>query len=121
MSDRPIHVRVAEKLGWTDFAQEYPAQYGWTGKPPGVSMRVAVPQADVRWDITGPLIERHRIFLGPSYEPGGANRWHACLTSGESCLFGDDSHGPNAAGDTPLLAVCHLILMLPDEAVKKAA
>jgi hypothetical protein len=117
VSDRPLHVRVAEALGWWDCAPETTPNE-WTGKqgtlalPPGATHVIwngvaverapeswgRVPHFDTDWAVTGPLIESHRISL----DHDGFGMWKAYLRSEKV----------EALGRTPLVAVCELLLML---------
>lgn len=116
--DKPLHVRVAEALGCTSkplsngewFCEcasrrdvdECPATgYGTGG---------TIPRYDTSWEATGPLIERTGIAVMPwSLHPSPERRWHACLEGGEAC---ESRHAPIAYGETPLIAVCNLILAI---------
>lgn len=128
--DRPIHVRVAEVLGWTDLAEkeiklpEDPApRRTWFGKPGAIrprwfsgleiDARCAVDQYDEDWSATGPLIEYFRIRLTANDQA-----WFATTYDSEGdpfCWHLGPSNGfapCDDAAPTPLLAVCRLILAL---------
>ncbi len=134
MTDEPIHVQVAHKLGWTHVHakgsggkcpdNDYKFGCGdillagvrYAGRAPE-NMLVGcyearhdpLPEFDKDWASLGPIIER----LGITVAPVGAQFW--------------GSHGKWHAGhrdeihysDTPLLAVCALLLALPDEVVRE--
>jgi hypothetical protein len=113
--EKPLHVRVAEALGWTVFYEvpvgATPGYFRHLGKPPAWHMEgdrtdVLVPFLDTSWHDTGPLIERFHIHLShggrASAKPWGA--WSA----------GQPNPTWWARGDSPLEAVCHLILALAE-------
>lgn len=104
MSEKPLHVRVAEALG-----QDLAREHKWDKAPEGYRGCVlcgataswqedyrepCVTEYDIDWSATGPLIERFGIRLYPG--------WAAGISDGQ----------PSGWYDTPLLAVCHLILAL---------
>jgi hypothetical protein len=103
---RPLHVRVAEALGWVDMRPR--SEDGlWGGQAPDVSWPwTSPPRYDTDWSATGPLIEKYGIrveLTGPVViHPIG--KWRADYGFGEHDGF----------GATPLLAVCNLILALKD-------
>jgi hypothetical protein len=115
VSEKPLHVQVAEALGWTDLRPQTWDIGGtkyvrdeWGGilfdKPGDTVPRVwgRVPRYDTDWSATGPLIEKYGINLT------GPRPWDACR--------GHDREGfhdePNGEGPTPLIAVCNLLLAL---------
>ena len=131
MSDKPLHVRVAEALGckpgsdpqrpWKDewkcpCAGEQHTEHGL--HPPCCDDwedERLIARYDLDWDATGPLIQRFGISLvvPDDYNPeksagayiagtGGAHGW-----DDGSVIMADE-----AAGETPLVAVCNLILAL---------
>jgi hypothetical protein len=121
--EKPLHVRVAEALGWTE-CEPFEAwgvvdTENWRGESPvpdpkSLSGFVGgfVPRYDTDWSATGPLIER----LGITLERSG-DKWIAwgedyiCTNSGEhegtSSWDGEECWFPS-----PLVAVCKLILAL---------
>lgn len=113
MSDTPLHVKVAEALGWKDCALEpwTAAEDGigervvgppiWWGLPPGESWRRPVPHYDTDWAATGPLIERYEIVVV-------ARRG----LRGDMWLAMENRHADGRLGRTYLEAVCNLILAL---------
>lgn len=120
MTDKPLHVQVAEALGWqrcylkVEFtALEMYKSDDWRGFPPGRSVvsegssLVEIPRYDLDWAVTGPLIEKYGILVGkfPPYTFDG--KWYACLPGSESPYVQAEAHAP-----TPLVAVCNLILQL---------
>lgn len=105
---KPLHVRVAEALGWGG-----PFQRGggtmlatdnhWDGRAPGNyvigEQHDRIPRYDTDWSATGPLIERYRILLVTAPDWGD---WTA--RAHDSLL--------QARAATPLIAVCNLIIAL---------
>lgn len=121
MSDeKPLHVRVAEALGWRECAPQtwlisgetYVNDRNWVGWPPSgrwVS-RPSVYRYDTDWSATGPLIERFGIMVEPDHPDdlgrSGFKGWYA--------LREHDTPILDATGATPLEAVCRLILALAE-------
>jgi hypothetical protein len=104
MNARPLHVLVAEKLGWRDITNLGPRQFGGPGHTPGEDLWMGrEPDAlDIEgfapippfgqnswhgWACTGPLMEKMKMFkIGPSYP---SPRWYArfrCACSDEHML-----------------------------------
>lgn len=126
--DRPLRVRVAEKLGCKIVVHACELR----GKP---YMRYCcgcedfmdggghgsdagdpdIPYYDTDWNATGPLIERLKISIRPVLERDAS---------------GDTVIGPHwvaeislelvGFGCTPLIAVCNLILVLPEEMLNES-
>lgn len=108
-TEKPLHVRVAEALGWS----RCPSDDMW--HPPGTTCGEwtnghccegamfdgAVPRYDTDWSATGPLIERYQISI---VSDGSAVR----------CWSTDVGAAPLSFGATPLAAVCNLILALAE-------
>jgi hypothetical protein len=113
--EKPLHVRVAEALGWLECPDE-PGMW----HPPGVRCdpdRLVgediyacdehaegadlLPEYDTDWSATGPLIERVGIDVGLD-RPG---LWTAAICQPDKDLM--EAYGPS-----PLVAVCNLILAL---------
>ncbi len=131
--ERPLHVRVAEALGWTDLL---PANDGpfraehWSGVPPaGLPMDAyafvlkvdhenrimsvgpgSVPRYDTDWSATGPIIERLGLNVGTA--PMGMPGFAAIAPRGVPPGLG--------LGDTLLVAVCELLLSLNEQDVALA-
>lgn len=105
--DKPLHVQVAEALGWTDMKPR--ADDGlWGGKAPDVSWEwTSPPRYDTDWAATGPLIEKYGFQIWRN----GEGVWEA-----QGSQYKDGEHVPGSFrainGPTPLEAVCHLILAL---------
>jgi hypothetical protein len=122
---RPLHVRVAEALGCHPVELKYGPEGQWdcgcTGYPHaahtihddchdyeglGCEER-ELAHYDLDWAATGPLIEKYEIMLVPAWRlDGKANFWDA--------VAGVLPEGRGMEGDTPLLAVCHLLLALKE-------
>lgn len=101
---KPLHVQVAEALGWLDLRQQNGMnRYSWTGwhAPMEVGGREAIPDFEHDWSATGPLIEKYEIWL--TCDKG---MWIA-----RTDIWPDEKAGKYS---TPLLAVCHLILALKE-------
>lgn len=101
-TDTPLHVKVAEALGWTDTVLQgrpFGREPHWRGVPPdGIVAgdgRLVVPDYDSSWSATGPLLERH------ANEVSKFDGVWACVTG--------DAIG---RGASLLEAACHLILAL---------
>ena len=112
---RPLHVRTAEALGWTDCESQYAGSYFWYGVPWSESVhgkKVLVPRFPEDWRETGPLIQTYGIQLLQSVKisdpPERGSQWYATLWNhnlpGEANMIG--------MGETALVAVCNLILAL---------
>lgn len=130
--DKPLHVSVAEALGWK---QRGPDVIGdrdcggteWWVPPDSVGgsycnacrPEMAPPRYDTDWSATGPLIEKYGIGL---YLAEGFCKDDGCGTDNECCddscpcwqsaewwASKDDDRGEGA---TPLIAACNLILAL---------
>lgn len=139
MSDeKPLHVQVAEKLGWsllgpeTHNLPEYAEpQTNWFGHPtPNAcpvwftdldkpKARAQVPDYACDWSATGPLIERLGIELKPSSEPFSEGQWLAALRVPSLEYPIILAFNTESVGATPLLAICNLILALPDAVVRE--
>lgn len=119
MSERPLHVRVAEAIGWTRCRLDHADV--WIGMAPGYDdYAYNVPRYDTDWSVTGPLIERLRFGIdGPAgrEDPAWASppregdpalsTWQAWTCSAETAWEIE-----TAEGSSPLDAVCNLILAL---------
>lgn len=117
MSDpeKPLHVRVAEALGWTDIRPCGNIAAPWAsfhkGHPPGYlpiigeSGHVLISRYDIEWSATGPLIEKYKIdlwFLRSLF--GNPDEWRASNYLAEHA----------GVGPTPLIAICELLLKLAE-------
>ena len=112
MSEKPLHVQVAEALGWTDCHLDDADTDIWEGIYFNDDRWHAISRYDTDWSATGPLIEKYQIALRPPSEPErcGGNLWEAY------CWFGPDGDEEITGGsvDGPLAAVCRLLLKLKD-------
>ena len=109
--DKPLHVQVAEALGWRGLRVCGGDDRGcadWVGAEPGQPLDFSgddgdasghVPRYDTDWSATGPLIEKYGVASW--IDPQGI--WHAISLP---------SSGEHRDGDTPLEAVCSLLLAL---------
>lgn len=123
ITEKPLHVRVAEALGWT-YLGPSEVEGGWEGEPPSghpldktprrLDQHIGVLRYDTDWSATGPLIERFGIGI---YRPdefcpdrefawvavwGGVHGWD------DGAVCADEQEG----AATPLEAVCRLILAM---------
>jgi hypothetical protein len=115
--DKPLHVRVAEALGWRNVAPGgllLPDNH--VGDPPGlIGATTSVPWYDREWSATGPLIDKYKLGV----EPDG-NRWDAFtemvhLPTGrveDEPYGGAWQYEHYVTADSPLKAVCLLLLEL---------
>lgn len=131
--DKPLNVRVAEALGWTEIhLEEHGGDGGtpaWFGTRPaddhvyavadGLVRWFGVPRFDKSWRTTGPLIERYRITVlrRAGVAPGTPYAWVAY--SGFDFVGGsiasqsiDSVWDAEEDGETALVAVCNLIVAL---------
>jgi hypothetical protein len=113
--DKPLHVRVAEALGckviWRPSWVHRPdsktwvcgcefSDHEWFSQADGnVLLRY-----DTDWAATGPLIEAYGFALEQEMLPGVGPHWLADTYEYVGLL--------GRTGDTPLVAVCNLILAL---------
>lgn len=118
MSDeKPLHVRVAQALGWTIIEHVDGLWRGLTPQDPRLGkIHCMVARYDTNWGATGPLIEKCGINLERVFTPEGV-RWKASKWFGEEAehlpgLEGIEEEVLDASGDTPLVAVCYLLLVL---------
>lgn len=137
MTDRPLHVRTAEALGWKGIEdapkidRERSALEGrpvvvgseWFGRATedcpkwGALVKAyasyAVPRYDTDWSATGPLIERYGIELR---NDGNSKGWEAVWPGGTDYEARSLFANPliEGTGPTPLVAVCNLILALKE-------
>ena len=116
--DKPLHVHVAEALGWTDcrykaggvlLPDNLVLGKRWVGWPPGEVPIVGKPRPcspvtdyDTSWEATGPLIEKYRIDLVEGLSSAPGHDWRAEWPE----IYAD--------GPTPLIATCRLIIALKE-------
>jgi hypothetical protein len=129
MSEKPLHVRVAEALGYPSGAApcdgsdwHFDSRMG-SGSAFNAAFSTVwrdvfdygdrwrcphelntIPRYDTSWQATGPLIERFRLLLRP-LDDGGYMAEH--YRGGVLIVA--------RPGDTPCLAVCWLLLALADK------
>jgi len=118
MSEKPLHARVAEALGCKPLEKlNLPSRTEtiWTCECPdsihGTLYDDAeeqwhsgiVARYDLEWSATGPLIERFGIAL----RENGVRCWSVWSERTDTPVEEEV-----AEGETPLIAVCHLILAL---------
>lgn len=122
--DKPLHVQVAEALGWEKCARTGPVQYydrdiridnrEWTGVDPVVvdrSYRRVVFRYDLDWSVTGPLIKKYQFALRRYPTDDGVGFWSASTVTPKDATVDAVVH----FGPTPLLAICNLIIALAKE------
>lgn len=120
--DKPLHVRVAEALGivicdqWTVLDMDpwngptYRANCTHKGCVP--SQRP--PRYDTDWSATGPLVEKYGLTLAKCEDQ---EVWLAAPRQeylDESAGYLAYASRPFMQGETPLIAVCNLILALKE-------
>lgn len=112
----PLHVQVAEALGWQRIDGPRPsimsqAGMAYDGQPPGpVTLGrppERIPRYDTDWSATGPLIERNSFALDLR-EAG----WAATALTRLDDEVGLAIPYEVEFGATPLVAVCKLIVAL---------
>jgi hypothetical protein len=122
--EKPLHVLVAEALGCSPvwghgWLSERPGEetwlcrceerdHGWDSQAQGCGV---ILRYDTDWSATGPLVERYTIHLAKwNAATGGRAWWYAAVWGpGE---FGDERKVESTGQETPLLAVCALLLAL---------
>ena len=113
MTEKPLHVQVAEALGWLDITYfPGPGNHAgvWKGYPAGLEDGgwAPIPRYDTDWNATGPLIEKYGVWLHPC--DCGEPKEHHWTANSELDAFESDG----GDGKTPLIAVCNLILALKE-------
>lgn len=104
--EKPLHAQVAEALGWTNLRCSLADGSAQWGVNPSGRYRIMwdnlrldlVPRFDSDWRATGPLMERYARSV---YGLGGGG-WEAMAREA----------GHLGRGETPLVAVCRLVLHL---------
>lgn len=118
--ERPLHVRVAEALGWTDAhlsgwifdrgegiqedRREWCGFSPWQAQKEHRGQSQKIPRYDTSWEATGPLVEKYKITLG--YELG--------FSEGEQWLAEENDGNCYGIDPSPLLAVCILLLKMAE-------
>ena len=135
--EKPLHVRVAEALGWSAFESKHGyfivthgsgvadigtrCEYGFgraralydsetgTKLPPRVWWEDCphVPAFDTDWCATGPLIEKLDLSVRRSFMPKDRTRPYTAWADASDVVTDCAGHG-----ETHLVAVCRLILAL---------
>ena len=101
-TDKPLHVRVAEALGWTNPRVEEKTGL-WVANVPGQHWGPStIPRYDTSWKATGPLIEKHGLMLWKAGEHWGCETWPSVIGEGRHWF----------EEPTPLRAACFAILAL---------
>ena len=118
MTEKPLHVQVAEALGWTSLEEktsfgafEWMESECWIGAPP-VGMMGKVPRYDTDWSATGPLVFKYKITLSPWQAGWSATAPQEIQTPLEEAYLGRIRWTGSQPEHTPLIAVCHLIITL---------
>lgn len=112
--EKPLHVRVAEALGWAVLRQSIPAEEresAWVGVPPERLPNIVsepVPRYDTDWSATGPLIEKYGITFLQDF----GNGWR--VDFGNGWRVANEWLTLPGKYATPLVASCHLILALKE-------
>jgi len=104
MSDKPLHVQVAEALGRVSHLR---GDGGWWHGD------VPVPRYDIDWSVTGPLIERYAISIHHLDYPDH-NGWFASWRTGAGKRWKSTPAGARPPCKTPLQAVCQMIIALKE-------
>ena len=82
MSEKPLHVQVAEALGWSNFHSERHGEGAyWYGLPPrGEEDCTPAPRYDTDWSATGPLIHRFKLRILPMWDEYASRDWRWQVT-----------------------------------------
>ena len=119
MSEKPLHVRVAEALGCEvlhkpEWDSTYPWFCGCAGAGhDGPESAGRIANYDTDWQDGGPLIEKYRIQLNAGLIGGHHSKpWYADLNHNSPVI--ENYEGEQEYGPTPLIAVCNLILALKE-------
>jgi hypothetical protein len=127
--EKPLHVQVAEALGWTqthaplkprghacgDILLPDPERMRWRGRAPG-EMLVGpegcklIPRYDTDWSATGPLIQHLKLSVGWNAYYGRPDVGDVPMWVANAPGLG--WRGRCGGGDAPLEAVCRLLLYL---------
>lgn len=119
LGERPLHVKVAEALGYKrcGAGSWHPPDFEGHPDPVWPTRVMLCFQEDTRFDIdwaaTGPLIEKYKIMLVPWGERASSVRWWTAAYEAQLCgEFHQIEGGTTSSGPTILIAVCNLILAL---------
>jgi hypothetical protein len=102
MTDKPLHVQVAEVLGCNVIPRNQDC----------CSCHGTIPHYDTDWSATGPLIDQLHLTVRPTYGRWAAIQIHHPFGT---CGVPEPEKSPfrsQEEGETPLRAVCNLILAL---------
>ena len=100
--DKPIHVQVAEALGWAGLEPTRGGAHWWGVSPGYPADTHRVPDYTTDWSATGQLVEKYGIGLAPTHR-----EWYAAWPNGTGINGSETVEAP-----TPLLAICALIIEL---------
>jgi len=118
MTEKPLHVRVAEALGCrTRHLRNAIWLCGCDKDHNSSDYGGNVPPYDTDWSATGPLIEKYKIMLWPWNETAWCAERRVDLgvpADPERPLETGPSSDSWVKGETPLIAVCNLILWLKE-------
>jgi len=118
VSEKPLHVQVAEAFGCTpvlngetwecgDYGHSYSSYVNEDGEEYNDYI---IPRYDTDWAVTGPLIEKYvDDFCFNLGAMGWCDHYQVSAFGGR---LGRDIGWHQVRGETPLLAVCVLILTL---------
>jgi hypothetical protein len=79
------------------------------------------PRYDTDWSATGPLIERYNMHLSKWNHATGERAWWYAAVWGPAEEYGQERKVETGGHETPLIAVCHLILALKEAGKLEAA
>jgi len=125
MTEKPLHVQVAEAVGWTKLVGIPAPPFGvaWVGDPPPIVLvgrpsptqgPTTPPRYDTDWSATGPLIEKSRISLRYWIDRWEAGHSYYQKDSEQKKDRIDAWDHQGTSRHSPLLAVCNLILLLKE-------
>lgn len=121
--EKPLHVQVAEALGWTN-PKRIGGVMGWQADGPKAALScpvgpVMVPRYDLDWAVTGPLMQKVGaavfcfrswssntfVFRGKEERDG----WQVEVDAAhEGFTWGGN-------GETPLLAFCRMLITMEEK------
>jgi hypothetical protein len=98
--DSPLHVQVAEALGWTEISEDGEK---WWGREPYGKIRMTIPRYDTSWCSAGAILERFKF--GIMWDHG---QWIAQYMT-------DEGHDQYQGGEKPTEAISRLVVHLYKE------
>jgi len=104
----PLHVQVAQAIGWKNFHPCEGTENLWIANDPD-SHPEYVPRYDLEWSATGPLIELMKLAVEPC--PKNPYPWMATRIGG--------GYIHHSYGETPLIAICRVLLLIDEYEQKK--